>query len=131
MHRHDRYRPSWTFLSLCLLAAYGWQTASASELRVGTAVASITTDQPIALQGQMHTRIGSTVDAPLEVSVVALESVEGANSLDRAIMVSCDVCYTPMSVVQQVRDQLQKAPAGFRHAEALPDLDAHAHGPRV
>lgn len=108
MHRPDRFRPSWTRVAICLLAAGGWQTGLASELRVGTAVASITPDQPIALQGQMHTRIGSTIDAPLEISVVALESVESGNSLDRVIMVSCDVCYTPLTVVQQVREQLQK-----------------------
>lgn len=107
IHRR-RFRLSCLLVSLCLVASGGWQPGVAGELRVGTAVASITPDQPIALQGQMHTRIGSTVDAPLEVSVVALESVEGANSLDRAIMVSCDVCYTPMTVVKQVREQLQK-----------------------
>jgi ABC-type arginine transport system ATPase subunit len=114
MRRHARFCPSWTLVAIGLLAACGWRSGVANELRIGTAVASITTDQPIALQGQMHTRIGSTVDAPLEVSVVALESTEGANSLDRVIMVSCDVCYTPMTIVQQVREQLQRL---------LPDFD--------
>ena len=131
MLRHDLLRPGWMLLSLGLLAACGWHTTltselRASELRIGTTVASITPDQPIALQGQMHTRIGSTVDAPLEVSVVALESVEGANSLDRAILVSCDVCYTPMTVVQQVRAQLSRLLPEF-DTEKLFLTSTHTH----
>jgi hypothetical protein len=87
----------------------GWASAGvAAELLVGTAVTSITHDRPIALQGQMHTRIGSTVDTPLEASAVALESRQGEQSLDQAIMVSCDVCYIPGEVVGQVRRQLKQ-----------------------
>ncbi|MHB8968890.1 MAG: hypothetical protein ACYC3X_02260 [Pirellulaceae bacterium] len=86
-----------------------WASAGgAAELLVGTSVTSITPDRPIALQGQMHTRIGSTVDAPLEASAVALESRQGEQSLDQAIMVSCDVCYYPGAVVEQVRQQLKQ-----------------------
>ncbi|MHB8956221.1 MAG: hypothetical protein ACYC4U_24830 [Pirellulaceae bacterium] len=84
-----------------------WATAGATaELLVGTAVTNITHDGPIALQGQMHTRIGSTVDTPLEASAVALESRQGDQSLEQVIMVSCDVCYLPGEVVQQVRQSL-------------------------
>ena len=90
-------------------------TAAAAELLVGTAVTSITPDRPIALQGQMHTRIGSTVDTPLEASAVALESRQGEQSLDQAIMVSCDVCYFSGEVVEQVRHQLK---------QLLPEFDS-------
>src|SRR3990170_1761986 len=68
-----------------MLAA--WMVASwmsvgaAADLLVGTAVTSITHDRPIALQGQMHTRIGSTVDTPLEASAVALAARQAEQSL--------------------------------------------------
>jgi hypothetical protein len=78
----------------------------AAELLVGTATVNITPDQPIALQGQMHTRIGRAVDSPLEASVVVIESRQGEKPLDQVIMVSCDVCYLPSEVVQQVRKRL-------------------------
>jgi len=84
-----------------------WTTAgAAAELWIGTGTANITHERPIALQGQMHTRIGSTVDAPLEASAVALESRQGDQSLDQAIMVSCDVCYFPEEVIAQIRQQV-------------------------
>lgn len=96
------------------IAACGANAATAAELLVGTAVVNITHDQPIALQGQMHTRIGRTVDSPLEASAVALESRQGDRSLDAAIMISCDVCYMSRSVVEKVRLRLK---------ETLPDFD--------
>jgi hypothetical protein len=86
----------------------------AANLLVGTAVVSITHERPIALQGQMHTRIGSTVDAPLEAAAIALESRQGTQSLDHVIMVSCDVCYLPSEVVALVRQAL---------TERLPEVD--------
>lgn len=92
-----------------------WAAAGlAAELLVGTANVDITPDQPIALQGQMHTRISSKVDSPLEASVVAIESREGDKSLDEAIMVSCDVCYFPGDVVEQVRGRVK---------ELLPEIE--------
>ena len=98
------------------LVLAGWPNpGSGAELLVGTAVASITHERPIALQGQMHTRIGAKVDTPLEASAVALESRDGDRSLDQAIMVSCDVCYVPAGVVAQVRAEL---------ARRLPEVDA-------
>ncbi len=85
-----------------------WAAAgTAAELLVGTAQTNITPERPIALQGQMHTRISTAVDAPLEASAVALESREGDQSLDQALMVSCDVCYIPDPVVEQIRQQLR------------------------
>jgi hypothetical protein len=90
-------------------------TIVAAELLVGTAITNITHERPIALQGQMHTRIGSTVDTPLEASAVALESRQGDQSLEQAIMISCDVCYIPEAVAERVRQQL---------SHVLPEFDA-------
>jgi hypothetical protein len=101
-------------VTLAMWIAVGWAKAGfAAELLVGTAVGNITHERPIALQGQMHTRIGRTVDAPLEVAAVALESRQGETPLDQAIMVSCDVCYTPDSVVEKVRLRLKQRLPGF------------------
>ena len=96
-------------VTLATWIAMGWASAGgAAELLVGTAVVNITHERPIALQGQMHTRIGRAVDAPLEAAVVALESRQGEKSLDQAIMVSSDVCYTPSDVVEKVRLRLKQ-----------------------
>ena len=66
---------SWRMVVVAAWVLASWASAGrGAELLVGTAITNITHDRPIALQGQMHTRIGSTVDAPLEASVVALES---------------------------------------------------------
>ncbi|MCU0963232.1 MAG: hypothetical protein MUF48_24325, partial [Pirellulaceae bacterium] len=101
-------------LGLIAVSVCGPSVAAAAELLIGTAVVDITHPRPIALQGQMHTRIATTIDAPLEASAVALESREGATSLDQALMVSCDVCYLPAEIVAQVRQRL---------AELVPDVD--------
>lgn len=96
-----------------------WATATAAaaaELLVGTAIVNITHERPIALQGQMHTRISTAVDTPLEASAVALESRDGTTSLDQAILVSCDVCYLPTEIVARVRQRL---------AELDPEIDVH------
>jgi hypothetical protein len=91
-----------------LICAFWAGTGAAAELLVGTAVVNITPERPVALQGQMHTRIGRTIDSPLEASAVALESRQGQQSLEQAIMVSCDVCYVPGEIVDRVRVQLKK-----------------------
>lgn len=95
------------------VVAGGASGGMAAELLVGTAVTNITHDRPIALQGQMHTRISSAVDSPLEASAIALESRQGGESLEQAIMISCDVCYLPVEVVAQVREQLKQRLADF------------------
>lgn len=110
-----RCRSSSAAMLVAWMVASGAIAGATAELLVGTAVTSITHDRPIALQGQMHTRIGSTVDTPLEASAVALESRQGEQSLDQAIMVSCDVCYIPGEVVEQVRHQLK---------QLLPEFDS-------
>ncbi len=98
-------------LGLIIAAFSATGAAQAADLFVGTAVVDITHSQPIALQGQMHTRISTAIDTPLEASVVALESRDGATSLDQAIMVSCDVCYFPVDIITRVRQRVgQLAP---------------------
>jgi hypothetical protein len=110
----------YTSRTVAMLAAWiivsGTSAVGAAELLVGTAITNITPERPIALQGQMETRISTAVDAPLEASAVALESRDGQQSVDQAIMVSCDTCYIPVEIAEQIRQQL---------AQLLPQFDTH------
>ena len=60
----------------------------AAELHVGGSTVSITPNRPVALAGQMHTRIARDVESPVTATVLALESREGDKVLDQAVMIS-------------------------------------------
>lgn len=81
---------------------------NAGELHIGTATTDITPTLPVALVGQFYLRIADTIDTPLTANVVALESRNKNNSLDMAIMVSCDVVYIPAVYSKMVRDEVKK-----------------------
>jgi len=85
-----------------------------AELYVGVAEADITHAQPMALWGQMHARISTSVESPVTAHVVALESREGDRGLDAAIMVSADIIGLPHDVLDGLRKRV---------AERLPDFD--------
>ncbi|MCA9075563.1 MAG: hypothetical protein KDA93_11060 [Planctomycetaceae bacterium] len=87
----------------------------ASEIHIGTAITSITPDQPVALSGQMRTRISERVASPVTANVVALESREGEDSLDAAIMVACDLVAIRVGILDKVRERIQPR---------LPDFDS-------
>lgn len=79
----------------------------AAELYVGTTSVSITPDQPVALDGQMRTRIARSVQTPCTATVLALESRDGDKSIDRAIFVACDLVAIRTPVTDAVRDQMK------------------------
>lgn len=79
----------------------------AAELRVGAATASITPDRPIALSGQMHTRIARDVRSPVIAAALALESKDGEKRLDEAILVACDLVAIPSATIDQARAKLK------------------------
>lgn len=89
---------------------------TAAELLVGAATTSITPDRPVALSGQMHTRVARKVDSPVTATALALESRDGGKLLDQAILVSCDLVYISREVSEATREQLRKR---------LPDFPAH------
>ncbi|MEO8268920.1 MAG: hypothetical protein ABI557_04310 [Aureliella sp.] len=97
--------------ALNFLPAY-WLTAS--ELHIGGATISITPDAPIALSGQMHTRIARSVESPVTATALALESREGDKVLDQAIMVSCDLVAIREGILEMVRQRIQ---------DRIPDFD--------
>ena len=56
----------------CVVA--GSSVAAETELLIGAATTSITPDQPIALDGQFHTRVSQGVDNPITATAVAIEA---------------------------------------------------------
>ncbi len=70
-------------LSCSILSLASLSIASAhvecrgAELHVGGATVSITPDRPVALAGQMHTRIARDVESPVTATALALESRDG------------------------------------------------------
>jgi hypothetical protein len=87
----------------------------AAELIVGGATASITPHRPVALSGQMHTRIARQVATPVTATALALESKEGDKVLDQAVLISCDLVSIEANVLERVRQLIK---------ERIPGLDA-------
>jgi hypothetical protein len=87
--------------------------ARGAELRVGAASVSITPDRPVALYGQLYTRISQGVESPVTATVLALESRAEGNPSDRAVLVACDLVFIPTEALEAVRARVK---------EALPDF---------
>ena len=102
-------------VTACLLTIAS-ERSVAGELHVGGATVSITPDQPVALSGQMHTRIAKEVESPVTATALALESRDGDKVLDQAIMVSCDLVAIREGILEKVRERLK---------ERLPDFDVN------
>jgi len=106
--------PALVWLSALLGPASAPASALAGELRAGAASVSITPDRPVALDGQMHTRISKGVDSPVTATALALESRDGDAVADQAVLVSCDLVSIAKSTLDRVRDIVK---------ERLSDLD--------
>ena len=79
--------------------ATGWSAG----LRAGAATVSVTPDQPVALWGQMHTRVSAGVASPVTATVLLLESVDGERSLGTTTFVACDVVAIPDEALSAIR----------------------------
>jgi len=86
----------------------------AGELLVGAASISITPDKPVALQGQMHTRISKAVGPPVTAAALALAGRRGQQAGDQAVFVACDLAVLRGAMIEKVREQVKGR---------LPDLD--------
>ncbi|MCK9412538.1 MAG: hypothetical protein M0Q53_09575 [Prolixibacteraceae bacterium] len=92
-----------------ILATTSFTTnAQTGNLYIGTASADITPKLPVALMGQFELRIADKAETPLVANVLALESRSGNNSLDAAIIVSCDLIGIPPRFLTGVRDEVHK-----------------------
>ena len=56
--------------------------AFAATMHVGAATVSITPDQPVAVNGQMNTRIARIVESEVQANAFAIESRDGDRILD-------------------------------------------------
>jgi hypothetical protein len=79
-----------------------------ADLKIGTSSVDITPELPVAMGGGMKLRLAETVTSPLEVNVIALESVDKGISIDMAIMVTCDLVNIQDMILQKVRESVQK-----------------------
>lgn len=102
------------FVALVAAVSASLTPVQASQLYVGASTISITPDKPVALSGQMRTRIATTVESPVIAAVLAIESREGDKSLDQAVMVACDLVAIREGIVEKVRERLK---------DRLADLD--------
>lgn len=84
-----------------------------AELLVGAASTSITPDRPVALSGQLGPRISKGVESPVTATALALQSREGAQAGDQAIMISCDLVGIPKQVVDETARRLQSLVPDF------------------
>ena len=97
----------------CIVAGSTW--AADTELLIGAATTSITPDQPIALDGQFHTRVSKGVDNPITATAVAIEARQDGRSVDQAVLVSCDLVAIRPPLLAAARQRL---------AQKLPEVDA-------
>jgi hypothetical protein len=95
--------PSWTFwYAVAVSMSVTLIEGRAAELHMGGATVSITPDRPIALAGQMHTRIARSIESPVTATALALESRNGEKVVDQAILVSCDLVAIDAAVLNRV-----------------------------
>ena len=90
-----------------LTMSMGPAEGRAAELHVGGSTLSITPGRPVALAGQMHTRIARQVESPVTATALALESRDGEKVLDQAVLISCDLVAINADVRDRVRRQVK------------------------
>ncbi len=98
---------AWFFLAL---------PCQAAQLYVGAASCDITPPKPVALDGQMGTRISHGALTPITANAIALESREGDQSLARFIILSMDMVGVRPEIDAPIRAAVKKL---------LPDFDVN------
>ena len=87
--------------------------ARAAELWIGAATADITPDRPVPLTGGTSVRIGREILSRSTANVLALESRDGQQTLDQAILVACDLCVIRPGIQDGFREHLAGRLPGF------------------
>lgn len=109
------WKPVKLSLIACLLsAALAASSSLGAELWIGAASADITPDQPVALDGHRGLRVSNKVETPIVAVALALESRDGQEVLEQAVMVSCDLVAIRSGILAKVRDKVKPR---------LPELD--------
>lgn len=84
-----------------------------AELLVGAATADITPDRPVPLTGMRTVRVSKGIHSRCKANVLAIESRDGEEVLDQAILVSCDLCVIRPGIQQGFRDHVANRLPGF------------------
>lgn len=95
------------------MAAAAAPAVRAGDLVAGAATVSITPDRPVALWGQMHTRVSTGVASPVTATVLVLESREGERSLGATTFVACDLVAIPDDALAAIRAKVAAAIPGY------------------
>ena len=82
-------------------------------MHLGAATVSITPELPVALSGQMNTRIAREVESEITATALALESRDGDNVLDQAMMVSCDLVAIREGIIEMIRERVRERLPAF------------------
>ncbi|MGI6574093.1 MAG: hypothetical protein ACOX19_12040 [Fermentimonas sp.] len=83
------------------------------KLYVGWSTKSITPDKPVALDGQFETRISTEIMDPVTCTALAIETRAGQESVETAIMVSCDLVVVRGELPGKVKSLLKKELPAF------------------
>ena len=100
-------------VALMLMLAVQRGQGAAAELLAGAATVSITPDKPVALSGQMRTRISTGVASPVTATVLVLQSRDGDRVLGTTTFVSCDLVTIPDEALVALRARVAEAIPGF------------------
>jgi sugar phosphate isomerase/epimerase len=107
-------------------------------LFAGWATANITPLRPVNLVGQYEKRIARAARDPLTVTALALETRDGTEPVEQAILVSCDVIGIPKVITERLRERLAPLLPGFElrklvlnatHTHTAPGLVDTAYPP--
>ena len=94
-------------------AATSFAAPTTGQIHIGWAITSITPEQPVALAGQFHKRISERVESSCTATVLAIETRKGEQSLEQAIMVSCDLVLIADHLQPRLRKMLAGRLSGF------------------
>jgi hypothetical protein len=114
------------FVSLAAIAAVLGTHANAATLHVGAASCDITPTMPSFLAGQFEARVSTGTQFPLTANILVLESREGDQSLDSAMIISVDTCVPRAGLLLPIRDAVQRQLPGF-DVDKLIVAGTHTH----
>ena len=91
----------------------GLSESCGATLKVGAAVCDLTPPEPVALDGQMHTRISTSAATPILANVIAFEGENDKGVKSACIMVSLDLVGIRPELESAIRAEVVKAIPGF------------------
>ncbi|QDU40933.1 hypothetical protein Mal4_52960 [Maioricimonas rarisocia] len=114
------------FLTASLVLCLAASPLSAGELAIGAATVSITPNEPVALSGQLHTRVAREVESEVTATALALESRGEGESGDQAILIACDLVAVRDGIIAKTREKLRDRLPGFDVSKLIVNA-THTH----